>query len=386
MLSKSGKCLQSELDDFFDLFPSFTRKTPTQSALTQARQNLDPTVFKSLNTQSADIFYSSSYYKRWKGHRVLAVDGSTLNLPSHPSITEEFGIHNFGPNADSPASLATISYLYDVYNGLVIDSQIGGYKVSESDLCFRHVSSMKANDIVLFDRFYASFPLMFSLTAQKVHFCFRMKEDWWNDIEKFSKSNKNDQTIEFKLPKRYAYIKDIAEDYSIPEKITVRLIKRVNRKGEKQVYCTSLIDKKKYNRSAICNMYKERWTIEEAYKFIKERLEVEDFSGKTAIAVKQDFYAKTLMLTLNRIMCGNLNPDKKKISDTKRIPIINSAYACTKLKRMLPHILNENVKIETLICSFESKVKSKIEYSRKGQCFPRKFKLRKKYNSNCKST
>ena len=41
-----------------------------------------------------------------------------------------------------------------------------------------------------------------------------------------------------------------------------------------------------------------RWNQEEAYKLFKSRIELENFSGKTALAIKQDFHAKVFLMTL----------------------------------------------------------------------------------------
>ncbi|HEY4287928.1 MAG TPA: hypothetical protein VGN00_12575 [Puia sp.] len=47
--------------------------------------------------------------------QALAVDGSFLNLPDHPSIREEFGRRAFGRGTkkDVPQSMALLSMLYD---------------------------------------------------------------------------------------------------------------------------------------------------------------------------------------------------------------------------------------------------------------------------------
>ena len=46
------------------------------------------------------------------------------------------------------------------------------------------------------------------------------------------------------------------------------------------------------------DLYHYRWNQEEGYKLFKCRVEVEEFSGKTARAVKQDFHAKIFLMTL----------------------------------------------------------------------------------------
>ena len=43
------------------------------------------------------------------------------------------------------------------------------------------------------------------------------------------------------------------------------------------------------------DLYHSRWPVEENYKIIKSRIELENFSGKSALSVYQDFHAKVLM-------------------------------------------------------------------------------------------
>ena len=58
------------------------------------------------------------------------------------------------------------------------------------------------------------------------------------------------------------------------------------------------MDKDKYPVEDIDELYHYRWNEEEGYKLFKSRLEIENFSGKTALAVKQDFFAKVFIMSL----------------------------------------------------------------------------------------
>lgn len=93
------------------------------------------------------------------------------------------------------------------------------------------------------------------------------------------------------------------EEYpELSEELTFRLICIDLDNGEKEILCTSLTDMDKYVYSDFSELYHFRWNIEEGYKFFKSRVEVENFSGKTARAVKQDFYAKVFMMNLCAIL------------------------------------------------------------------------------------
>jgi hypothetical protein len=62
------------------------------------------------------------------------------------------------------------------------------------------------------------------------------------------------------------------------------------------------MDNEKYPLEDIAELYHYRWNEEESYKLFKARMELENFSGKTALAVKQDFFAKVFIMSL----CANL--------------------------------------------------------------------------------
>ena len=363
------------LDSFFDFHQL---KSVSKSALTQARAGLCPKVFKRLNRLIVGRFYQSAAYKGWKGFRVLAVDGSTLRLPGgHPSLGEKFSHHFFGPKADAGHWMSRISYLYDVFNGLVLDAQMESYRTSESALCRQHMPFVKKGDLVLSDRYYASFELMFLLRAKGAHFVFRMKDNWWDCVDAFVKSGLNEQMVCLSLPAKSMYL--LAKYPHLKSVLQVRSIRKTNRKGEVQVFCTSLADTQTYSRKAVLNLYKQRWGIEEAYKLIKCRLEVADFSGLTAWAIQQDFYAKTLLVTLCNSLCFDLKPrppKRQSIKKTpnKRTPIINRAYALHHLKTVIRKAAFCMDQIAYWLENLFHQIRNKVEYSRRNQSQVRNIK------------
>ena len=112
----------------------------TKGAFSQARGKLNPECFKRLNKKAVDVFYSINEVNTWFGMRLLAVDGSRLMLPNHPTVKEEFGVYGFGPNADSERSMALCSTLYDVLNLLTIDAEIAPYSCSVSRLLWAYAN------------------------------------------------------------------------------------------------------------------------------------------------------------------------------------------------------------------------------------------------------
>jgi len=101
--------IQRELDFFYreTTKSDFNIRYAIKGAFSQARAKLNPSAFVEMTDSLVNTFYMEAPYKVWKGNmRVLAIDGSRLLLPKHPSVVKEFGTHSFGPNADQPHSMA----------------------------------------------------------------------------------------------------------------------------------------------------------------------------------------------------------------------------------------------------------------------------------------
>jgi hypothetical protein len=111
-----NRSIQRDLDSFFTKVSSseYTIQEATKGTFSQARSKLSEWSFIRLNEIAVETFYKQSGYYVWNNLRLLAVDGTRIVLPNHPSIKEEFDECSFVPNADSPRSMATGSMLYDV--------------------------------------------------------------------------------------------------------------------------------------------------------------------------------------------------------------------------------------------------------------------------------
>jgi hypothetical protein len=83
----------------------------TKGGFSKSRRNLAPEAFLELNDIVWRGFYQQVDYLGYHGHKLLAVDGTFLNLPNHASIHKEFGIRDMGrgQNKDVPKSMCLLS-------------------------------------------------------------------------------------------------------------------------------------------------------------------------------------------------------------------------------------------------------------------------------------
>lgn len=376
--------IQRELDSFYRSVQDedFNIRTVTKGAFSRARAKLNPEAFKHLARTGLQFFYRQAPVYKWNDFRVLAIDGSRLLLPRHKTVAEEFGTCGFGPNADVQQSMATCSILYDTLNLVPIDGQIGPYSIGERDLLVEHLNYTQKGDLLLLDRGYPAIWLFFLLQSKEVNFCVRMSDFWWLEVDNFNKSDLAETTVSFKLPSKDR--ERLADQPQLHgQTITLRLVKVELLTGETEILCTSLLDQQTFPIEAFKDLYHLRWSAEEAFKMLKARAEIENFSGKTAIAVKQDFHAKLFAMALCSMFA---HPIEQKVREEytqgqgrKHSQQINRTSALAMLHHILIPSFLKN-KFQQAIVAFDDIVYKTRELVRPNRSNPRNHRPKRRHH------
>jgi hypothetical protein len=82
-------------------------------------------------------FYKEYDYEKYKGFRLLGVDGSMIILPNNEDIKKEFSITNVKnqhKEKNKEIVQARVSVLYDVLNNIVVDAKITDSKIHEINI------------------------------------------------------------------------------------------------------------------------------------------------------------------------------------------------------------------------------------------------------------
>ena len=280
LLSMVKESSQNALERYFDKIGEDTFMS--QQAFSLARQKIKWQAFLELFIYSVNIHYREykEYLKRWHGLRVHGIDGSKLSLPNDKPLREYFGTGGAGNTSPT----AQGSLLYDILNDLVVDARIEPLSTDERTLASMHIEQLKEiesfeewKELILFDRGYPSFELIKELLEAKVHFVMRVRNKFSLAIDKL---NRGDHSIELEQGE---------------ERLPLRVLKFRLDGGEEQTLITDL-QEKKMGIKAFKALYFKRWPIETKYDQIKNKLEIENFSGKLVDNIRQDFYA-TMVLT-----------------------------------------------------------------------------------------
>jgi Transposase DDE domain len=360
-----SRSIQRELNSFYQklLHSDFSLQHITKGAFSRARSKLKAEAFIQLNHSGVQDFYQHAPYRRFQGFRLLAIDGSTACLPHHKSITQEFGTPGFGPYRDSDRSVARLSVLYDVLNFVVLDGQIDRYQISEKQLARRHLQPITPDeDLVLLDRYYPSLLFLAELKQKGIDFIIRMRVDWWLQVREMLDKGQSDEQVIFEVPRS-------------TELLCLRLVALPLGDGQTEVLCTSVLDHKRLPYECFYQLYHYRWNIEEGYKLFKCRLQLEAFSGKTALAVKQDFFAKLFMMTTTAVLAFPVE-EKLKKEQSIHPHQVNRTNALSQVKELFIRIFLDKL-IQPALAALDHILTLTKEIVRKNRSFPRK-KLKKK--------
>jgi len=157
-------------------------------------------------------------------------------------------------------------------------------------------AGIRAGEIVIFDKAYVDFAHLFDLLGRGVFWVTRAKDDLrYRVLKKLPKSRDKrivcDELVELKV-----YVSH--RDY--PQKMR-RLVARLEVDGQEveMVFLTNNLD---WSAGTIADLYRCRWQIEVFFKQIKQTLQLSDFLGQSANAVRWQLWMALLVYVLLRFV------------------------------------------------------------------------------------
>lgn len=345
VLNETQKHLSTLLDE--DL------ETITKSAYSQARDKLNYTAFEELANDASDMMYRDYDYKTYKGYRLLAIDGSMVTLPNNDDIKQEFCTTNVINQYKDKSKIivqARVSVLYDVLNNITLDSIITDSKTSEITIAKdNHFKKINKKDLVIMDRGYPSYELFTRITTQyKADFLIRMKKSWYKDIQfLFDKNSELKDTIITLKPTTKKLTNEIIEQ-NLPLEVKVRFVQVILEDGEVEVLATSVLDNEVLESKDFKELYFKRWGIETFYEIIKNRLSLENFTGLSALAIKQDFYATIFISNLETIVVQGSSEELNDKNNNKYKQKINKSVSFNTIKNYCFELFYSNKDIEMI--------------------------------------
>lgn len=256
-----------------NILPALSVRPVTGSAFSQARYKVKPELFHDL----LEFFkepYNGSDKKLWKGHILLAGDGSTLNLPPSKDIEAYFGVHAV-TQLGTKRYLARTLLIYDVLNNFIVSGHISTLRTGEKNLLREWLSTALINDnhILILDRGFGNFCTLKELVGKGMKFCIRLSTDNSNFAKGVIDDEREDFITDWKpSPKERENSRNKQLDCA---PIQVRVIKVRLSTGETEILVTNVSDQQKYTARDMAELYKLRWGVEEGFKNLKPKMKIE---------------------------------------------------------------------------------------------------------------
>lgn len=299
IMTNTKKSLQSALFAFGSRF-KFENGTYTKQAFSKARKKINPSAFLNIFKESVEMFYKDGKYKRFKGYRVTAIDGTKLNMPCSKEMVDIYGFQ--GGTNEQPQALA--SCLYDVLNGIIIDALIYPHNANERTLALLHLKELDrirtSKEILVMDRGYPSAQLIGGIDKLNFKYVIRCSKGFIKNL----KIKGNDCIINHKFTKS--------------DVVKIRVIKLNLNNGDEEILVTNIFSKS-FVKEDFAKIYHMRWSIEEKYDDLKNKLEIENFSGTSNIAVLQEFYATMFLNNIASMMAMDCEEEIKEYCSDKKL-------------------------------------------------------------------
>lgn len=380
ILNMIKKSTQLEIDEFLKRFnpEGVNIKTYTKQSFSEARQKLSPEAFTILNDAFIEKFYEDGDFKKYKGYRLLAIDGCSTEVPNNIETREYFG---YVKNQSKELKLARAlsSKVYDVENKLLVSSILGRCDTSERELAIKNIEKIQGmwngsiKDLILFDRGYPSLAFISYLNSKGIKFLMRAPMSCLSEIRC---TQTIDENVEIKVTKdRAKELKRQGTPMPTGTIIKLRVLRIMLDTGEIEILITNLIQNELSHEESK-DLYFKRWGIETKFDELKNKFEIENFSGEKPLIVEQDYYATVLLSNIASIFEQEAEEELNEQNAKKSLKHeykINKNILVGKLKNNLIEILLEENSMQKsiLYSQFLEEIKRNVVPVIKNRAFER---------------
>lgn len=344
LMQKTVQAIQTHLQDFFQ---ALGQPDPglTPSAWSQARAKLRHTAFDALNEQTVlKVVYRDRTHPQlrlWQGFRLVGIDSSLQRLPKEEALGQEFGwvdcTNQNGECGRYPQ--ARLSVLTDVLNRVALQTFFEPWATGERDLAARHLQRLEDGDLALLDRGFAEYKLWAQFVKADRRFVCRCQASTFSIVNRLFKENQAGRSVVAELVPHRKQLKEVQAE-GLPERIRLRFVTVRLSSGELEVLATNLLEESLYPTGCFAQLYHYRWGIETFYNVLKSRLDLGNFTGLTAEAIRQDVYATVFVSNLESILIAPANQQLQEHSATLKNPQqVNHAVSFHGLKRQIIALL-----------------------------------------------
>ena len=384
ILNMLKKSLNIELQNVFEQHTEAGLVPCTKSAFCQQRQKIKSNWFKFLLEYIARLFYEqTAIVKRWRGYKVISVDGSAAFLVNNEEVQLYY---RGGSNQYGGYALARYMKMYDVLNGITIKAELMPFDDSERYMSYKWVDAMHTDAITLFDRGYPAYTLFFLMqnSEQPKPFVMRCKRDFSNAVINFINSDKTDEQLTI-YPDDRAMATLLQHGIKVNKKsaVTIRAVKVKLSNGDTEILLTNLYDKESFSIQDLSTLYSMRWMIETDIGKEKNLFQLENFSSHSRNSIEQEFYSTFIIANIHNLIARQANEalQSKHKSNKKYNYKINTSASLAIFKKCLIKVYYSR-NIKNLLLYLQSVFEQFTEPIRPGRKIPRVKRSKRRYGKH----
>lgn len=338
------------------------KKDVTKNDFSIRRRFIDYSYMKEMGNDIIRVRYNGdSAIDHWKGHLLLAGDGSTFSIPATDELKAAFLEGRKTGRGDQPLARGIV--IKDVLNGIIVAANLEGYGRDEIQLLVDGVSSLpecitRENPALILDRKYCAYTLLSKLLSLGYDFIIRVKSRFSEEVDRFADSDRSEQIVT--LHPALATVKKLRRLYgadAITDNFKVKLV----RLKTGIIVMTSLLSES-ITDEVMSDIYHKRWDDETTIGFFKNNLQVEIFSGISVNCVEQDFYSKTISYNILSMMVAQAAKKRHecKPNEDSNAVRINWNIALGIFKLFMPAILQSESNFNSLVDEMLTKMATHV--------------------------
>lgn len=315
----------------------FGRWRFTANAYGQARKRLPLGVYHRLLERVAEATRrATAGTRRWLGHRVWIIDGSSFSMPDTPALQAAFG----QPGGQRPGCgfpVARWLALFDVGTGMLLRSAAAPLRSHEMARCVGVSEDLRRGDVVLGDRGFCSYAHLALLARRGLHAVVRIHQRRSVDFTPGRSLPRSrwlrargdaDQVVAWSKPKAKPAWMTAADFAALPAEVAVRELRyRIDTPGfrvREVTLVTTLLEAASYPAEALADLYRRRWQAEVNLRHLKTTMRMDVLHCKTVAGVLKELAMFALVYNLVRSVMAEaarargVDPERIGLLDTAR--------------------------------------------------------------------
>jgi hypothetical protein len=292
MVSVSAReVLRRLLDDVRDRVADGAELIASRAAICKARQRLGVEPVLELFERVGRPIAKRATKGAWFGRlRLVALDGSSLNLQDTPANRERYGKAPAAGKTTSPLPLIRFVALCEIGTHVLFAARMAAWKVSEVALAKQLIDRLEPGMLCLADRLFYGFDLWNQAVASGAQLLWRVQKRI--PLPRLQMLNDGSYLSEVRA-------RSTAKVAVRARRVPVRVIEfnvTVGKKREHYRVITTLLDPKKAPALDLANLFARRWGIETALGELKTYLRGRGvlLRSQRPDLVEQDFYGLLL--------------------------------------------------------------------------------------------